>query len=1022
MSPPLKCTRCGATIPVQPPASAAPPHNPPTPQNPPSRPSLLWLAFAGISVLAVALALLIPALVQQSRLRAQNRYWLENYDKIVALKSDAERLAIAGNLADAHAAYRQIEQIVGGRTPSDPRLWDLTERAKQDQDRIFSIILDARASLSSPPLAPENRNPTPQPPYRALNQSPPAPPTPPPSPPRSFLAAATQAFAPSTRPTARIPPPADSSLRPVALKPPESLDEQIGQAINHAADFLIKHFLADQISVPDKPNDTYIEGLNALCVYALLQAGQTCRDDRLDPKKPFMRGLINRLKQHLYVIDPANPVGPVTYAHSLRALALSVYNRPEDRQALNDELKWLLMACTDGAYTYDDRAGRIFINKTGLSPSFTTPPDNNTLYYFDPQQASRPTLLDNGEKGVPTLPPTAYQNRKYDALLRAYKERLYSEAPDKKWDNSNTQYGLLGVWAAAELGAEVPTEYWIDCQQHWMRWQTPTGEWTYNNFSNKPTFAMTTAGIASLFVTHDYLDAPALGAEVGRNPYTPSLARGLAWLENADNSVNLAAGGMQYLGYNLFGLERVGLASGFKYFGIHDWYRELASKVLALQRPDGSWCRDLAPDEQPDNPNAHCDNLIDTAYILLFLSRGRHPLMFNKLRFDGFWANRPRDVANLSKFASRELERPLNWQVVSLQADWHDWLDAPVLYLASHQALKLQPDHIQKLRDFANAGGLIFSHADASATPFNVFINDLAKRLFPDYELANLPPSHNLYSLMYKIQTKPPLKAVSNGSRLLLVHSPTDLSTAWQVRNGLKREPWELAMNIFVYAAGKTDFRNRLNTLHIPENNAPPTSSIPFARLRYSTAWNPEPFAFERFRRYLRLHSTLGLNVLPIDVRDLKPDSAPIAHLTGNAPYTPSDAEITALRNFVQAGGILLIDSCGGSEPFSQSVASILARLAPTQKPTLLDFKHRLFTPALPAMDDLTTPQLRPYAKTAPSFHVLPLGKGKVLSTPLDLTTGLLGTNTWCISGYKPDYAQKFLKNLALWAANGAAD
>ena len=49
--------------------------------------------------------------------------------------------------------------------------------------------------------------------------------------------------------------------------------------------------------------------------------------------------------------------------------------------------------------------------------------------------------------------------------------------------------------------------------------------------------------------------------------------------------------------------------------------------------------------------------LTETAYCLLFLARGRHPILMNKLRFDGFWANRPRDVANLARFASKELER-----------------------------------------------------------------------------------------------------------------------------------------------------------------------------------------------------------------------------------------------------------------------------------------------------------------------------------------------------------------------------
>jgi len=44
-----------------------------------------------------------------------------------------------------------------------------------------------------------------------------------------------------------------------------------------------------------------------------------------------------------------------------------------------------------------------------------------------------------------------------------------------------------------------------------------------------------------------------------------------------------------YLGYDLYSLERVGLASGLKFFGTHDWYRELADKAMKAQWPDGAY-------------------------------------------------------------------------------------------------------------------------------------------------------------------------------------------------------------------------------------------------------------------------------------------------------------------------------------------------------------------------------------------------------------------------------------------------
>src|SRR6185436_15525808 len=99
----------------------------------------------------------------------------------------------------------------------------------------------------------------------------------------------------------------------------------------------------------------------------------------------------------------------------------------------------------------------------------------------------------------------------------------------------------------------------------------------------------------------------------------------------------------------------------------HDWYRELSAKVIPVQWPNGAF--GLSPDGY--------DTVVQTAFTILFLSRGRHPIFMEKLRFDGAWANHPRDIANAARFASRELERQLNWQVVPLAHDWTDWFDSP---------------------------------------------------------------------------------------------------------------------------------------------------------------------------------------------------------------------------------------------------------------------------------------------------------------------------------------------------------
>lgn len=725
-------------------------------------------------------------------------------------------------------------------------------------------------------------------------------------------------------------------VQPVIEHNSELTDEQIGNAIRRGADSLLARFGSTTRLLPEaRDPDGYGKGMDILCVYALMQCGQAIDDPRLNIHEPTMKGLIDAMK--------SLPLGNYhfeTYSRGLRATALALYNRSEDREVLHQDAAALVRGTHGGGYSYD--------------------------------------------------------------LPRSGNPRLDSGG----WDNSNSQYGLLGVWSAAEVAFEVPQWYWQSVQHHWEITQHPNGQWGY--FGGRTlTHSMTCAGLASLFVTHDYLDLPLYGTNVGRDPFTPALWRGLKWLEESDNCVDLNRGG-----YDLYGLERVAFASGFKYFGSHDWYRELAQQAIKEQESDGTWGSE-----------------IETAYHLLFLARGRHPILMNKLRFDGYWANRPRDVANLAHFASHQLERPLNWQVVPLKNDWTDWVDSPILYLASHRPPRLSEEDIHKIRTFVENGGLLFTQADGDAPDFNRFAAELAHRLFRDYELQDLPPGHPLCSAMYKIQ--PPagsLKIVSNGSRILMLHSTVDLSKYWQMRDDKNRAyAFEYGTNLFVYAAGRRDLRNRLVSTYIPPVHTPPTQTFRVARLKYNGNWDPEPAAWTRFARWFQLQTSYGLDLRDVPTRDLRIESAPIAVLTGTARYDLTGTEVAAIKQYVESGGVLLIDACGGTGAFDKAVQSDLFKAFPGAAWRAVGSTHPLLSASGDGMEDLSHPRLRQFAVDALGTHAvfpraLSAGRGHVILCALDLTTGLLATNTWGILGYEPDYAQSLTKNLILWTLDGQRD
>ena len=362
------------------------------------------------------------------------------------------------------------------------------------------------------------------------------------------------------------------------------------------------------------------------------------------------------------------------------------------------------------------------------------------------------------------------------------------------WDNSNSQLASYAVYSAAQAGIEIPQTYWQAVDGHWVSCQQNDGQWGYSEADSDPRVSMTCAGLASFFVTFDRLGASMNATKFGNPALTPRMQKAMDWLEQSDNSTTMLGPLTRYVSYNLFTLERVGLDSGYKFFGSHEWYRELAGRVISVQWPSGAFGR---------NVDGY-DTVVESAFTLLFLSKGRPPIFMEKLKFDGDWSNRPRDLANATRFASKALERPLNWEVVPLNRDWTDWLDSPLMYIASDQPPNFSDLDIAKLRNYIQSGGMLFTHADGSSKAFSDYIEKtLAPKLFPQYQMQPVQADDPIYSMQYPMSV-PGFRAVgARGSGKATTQSinpkpdtqnPTpDSHTAPQllgIRNGSRRGCW----------------------------------------------------------------------------------------------------------------------------------------------------------------------------------------------------------------------------------------
>lgn len=588
-----------------------------------------------------------------------------------------------------------------------------------------------------------------------------------------------------------------------------------------------------------------------------------------------------------------------------------------------------------------------------------------------------------------------------------------------RFDNSNTQFGVLGVWMATEagLGRSGLEHYWRLVEDHWTLTQRPDGGWTYSD-GGSSTGSMTAAGLASLFVVLDRLHAHSGHRRAGHLRH--AISNGLDWLGREFGPDN-PHGDSRWRNYYLYGVERVGRASGRKYFRGRDWFREGAADLLARQKHDGSW----------PSGGSLMSELRDTSFAVMFLAHGRAPLLMNKLEWGEEWDHHYRDLPTLTRFAEGTFERLMNWQSVGFEGQVHDFLEAPILYITGKSAFEVDDSQLFRLQEYCRQGGLILAVPGEPADEFLRSMRQLSERLFPEFPPRPLLPDHPIFSgaVQFPIARPPQVLEVHNGVRSLMLIVERDIAKAWN-RNDTRggQADFQLGCNLYLYATDKSAPRSRLETPDIPERATPITRTVRVGRIRHAGFWDVEPAGWTRLVRYLRNETGLALAVtsgVTLDGDALL--DMEIAHITGLDALRLSTEELAGLRRFITSGGTLIADSACGSPDFNRSFDELIEKTFGAPMTTAPESSALLTGDGLPGGVDLGGVGLRRSARTTAGRYPLVRGlyvgrRLAVISSPLDFSVGLLGTPVYDCQGYSPRASLDVARNLFLYAAMSSTE
>jgi hypothetical protein len=589
-------------------------------------------------------------------------------------------------------------------------------------------------------------------------------------------------------------------------------------------------------------------------------------------------------------------------------------------------------------------------------------------------------------------------------------------------DNSNTQYALLGLHAGHLAGAKIDRQVWKSIQDYYVRSQLPDHSWVYNQtMSNK--FTMTSAGVCGLLISGMELNPgrekilPNGTAErCGEYAENKPLNDGLGWIAN--NFRPYRQGGQwrdlpsnNY--YHLYGIERVGRLSGDRFLGSHDWYRTGCEYLVERQKEDGSWHETGLRDSWP---------VISTSFALLFLSKGRTPILISKMVHGPGedWNNDRNDVRNLVGYATKEVfhKLPLGWQVFDTRQKTvsnddellelvRDLLQSPIVYFNGHEAPRFTGVEEKILKQYIEQGGFIFAEACCGRKEFDQGFRSLMADLFPENPLKRLPPEHPIWRAHAVI---PPdafaLEGIEYGCKTVVIYSPQDVSCQWesnQFQTGRGQLAFRLGGNIIAYATGMEPPKPRLTEAEVfkddPEGKQIRRGYLRAAQLRHEGDWQPAPNAMRNLLAHLRDRAQLDVTLQTKAIYPQDPDLMDFRflymHGRGNFVFSSSKA-IENLRTDLETGGLLFADACCGKAAFDASFRELVARLFPDKK-----------LEPIPLGDDLYSKELNGAAITTvrcrtelPAEGAGPAGEYREVAPSLE---GIRFGNRWVVVYSKYD-------------------
>ena len=624
-------------------------------------------------------------------------------------------------------------------------------------------------------------------------------------------------------------------------------------------------------------------------------------------------------------------------------------------------------------------------------------------------------------------------------------------------DSSNSQYALLALHEAKAAGAKIPNVVWERALKYWTKcFDQRTGGFGYAVSGDRVNGSMTCAGISSMIICLENLEDQDVKERNGEivccqpNDKSEMIEQAIQWLAKRfsvrSNPVQQRSSSRNSLAakyYYLYGLERVGRLSGRRFIGTHDWYREGADQLIETQKSSNSWI----------GSGGFMENIPDitTSFALLFLSKGKRPIVAGKYKFGvgDDWDRHPKGLHYLTRELEKQWKTKLNWQTIDgNNASVLDLAETPVLFISGRDQLDLTTAQKTALKEYIENGNFIFAEACqgngcGEDVAFDRKFRALMTELFPDSGLTPLSASHPIWNSNFEITPDPkwPILGLQACCRTSVVYVPKSLSGHWQyhrdkVKKSVSRNAktqieyaTQLGVNVISYATGR-QLRDKLD---IPDIQGQAVSvlanrALILPKLSHSGGADDAPNAW---RNVLNKASEIGLTI-DTEKQMIQPVleqlfDFPFVFMHGRSSFYFKNAEVDALQTYLKGGnrGFIFADSICSSKAFGNAFEKEIVRAVPGAELKPIPADHPIWSDRYGGWNidkvtitkpDRNKPDGFARRTVPPQFMGIEIdGRLVVVYSPLDLSCALENATLSHCEGYTRQDAIKLAINVLLY-------